>query len=197
VSYIGIIVTLALVENVVLSQLLGVCPCIGAPRRTDAAVGLGLAAAFLMSASALATWAVRTQILLPLGLGVLQTLAFVSVTFLIGWLSERALAAAAPALLRAAGFSLQPLGANCAVLGIALIAARSGYGALESLVAGAAAGLGMLLALVLMSAIRDRLDSERVPRALRGAPIALISAGLMALAFLAFDAALVRRLVGS
>ncbi len=195
-SYIGIILTLALAENVVLSQLLGICPCIGAPRRTGAAVGLGLATAFLMTSAALATWAVRSQVLLPLGLGALQTLAFVCSVFLIGWASERALAAAAPALLRAAGFSLQPLGANCAVLGIALVAARSGYGALESLAAGAAAGAGLLLALVLMSAIRDRLDSERVPRPLRGAPIALISAGLMALAFMAFDAALVRRLTG-
>ena len=195
-SYIGIVLTLALAENVVLSQLLGVCPCIGAPRRGGAAVAMGLATAFLMSVSALGAWAVRTLVLLPLGLGVLQTLAFVSVSFLVGWAADRVLARAAPGLLRAVGFSLQPLGVNCAVLGVALITARSGYGALESLVAGAAAGLGFLAALCLLSAIRDRLDAERVPRALRGAPIALLSAGLMALAFLAIDAAFIHRLAG-
>jgi Na+-translocating ferredoxin:NAD+ oxidoreductase subunit A len=196
VSYVGIILTLALAENVVLSQLLGICPCIGAPRRQGSAVGIGLSAVLLMSASALGAWLVRTQVLVPLGLQFFQTFVFVSLTFFLGWLADTVLAAAAPALLRAAGFSLQSLGINCAVLGIALIVVRARYGPLESLVAGAAAGAGFLVALVLMSAIRDRLDSERVPRPLRGAPIALISAGLISIAFLAFDAAVIRRLVG-
>jgi electron transport complex protein RnfA len=201
VSWIGLLLTFALVENVVLVQMLGVCPCVGAPRRMGTAVGIGIATVVMMSLASLAAWAIRAQVLVPLGLEWLQTAGFVVAIAALALLFEAAAGRFAPGLLRAAGFSARGVGVNCAVLGAALIAARaaaapgSGFGPLESLAAGFSAGCGVLLVLVLLSAIRAKLDTERVPVALRGLPISLISAGLLALAFLAFDRALIARLL--
>ncbi len=155
-SYVGVILTFVFVNNLVLSQLLGVCPFVGVPRRTGESLVLGCAVTFVLSLSALATWAVYRMALVP----------------------------------------LRMVSTNCAVLGMALIAVRSGYGALESFVAGIAAGAGFLLALVIMSSIREKLDAEWVPHPLRGVPITFVTAGLMALAFLAFDRALLQSLLG-
>ncbi len=195
-STFGIVLTFALVNNIVLSQLLGVCPCIGGERRISGAVALGIASVFLMTAAALSTWSIRQLVLSPAHLEYLQTPAFIVAVFLIAELAELLLRKAAPDSLRSMGFSPSSMGVNCAVLGIALIAARDAFGPLESLTAGFAAGLGFLSAYVLISAIAERLDQEKIPRALRGAPILLISTGLVAMAFLAFDEAFVRNLVG-
>ncbi len=199
-TWIGLLLTLALAQNVVLVQLLGVCPCVGAPRRLQTAVGIGIATTVLMSLASLAAWALRRRVLAPLGIERLETLAFVAAIAVLVVVLEWAAGLAAPRLLRAAGFSLRGTALNCAVLGVSLLVSRrsaapGGPGPLESLAAGFAAGCGVLLVLVLMSAIRTRLDTERVPAALRGAPIAIVSAGLLALAFLAFDGALVARLL--
>lgn len=207
-TWIGLLLTFALAENVVLVHLLGVCPCAGAPRRTGTALGIGIASAVMMSLASLAAWAVRTQVLVPLRLEMLETLAFAACAALAGLLVEWAAARAAPGLVRAAGFSLRGTAVNCAVLGTALLVSRRAaggagaaagpgatFGPLESLAAGLAAGIGLLVVMVLLSALRRRLDTERVPAAMRGLPIALVSAGLLALAFLAFDSALVSRLL--
>jgi Na+-translocating ferredoxin:NAD+ oxidoreductase subunit A len=199
-TWIGLLLTFALAQNVVLVQVLGVCPCVGAPRRLETAVGIGIATAVLMSLASLAAWALRTHVLAPLGVERLETFAFVAAVAVLAVLLEWAAGAAAPWLLRAAGFSLRGTALNCAVLGVSLLVSRQsalpgGFGPLESLAAGFAAGCGVLLVLVLMSAIRVRLDTEGVPAALRGIPIAMVCAGLLALAFLAFDAGLVARLL--
>jgi electron transport complex protein RnfA len=207
VTWIGLLLTFALAENVVLVQLLGVCPCAGAPRRMGTALGIGIASAAMMSLASLAAWAVRTQVLVPLRLEMLETLAFAACAALAGLLVEWAAARAAPGLVRAAGFSLRGTAVNCAVLGTALLVSRraagpgaasgpgAAFGPLESLAAGLAAGIGLFVVMVLLSALRRRLDTERVPSAMRGLPIALVSAGLLALAFLAFDTAMVSRLL--
>ncbi len=195
-SYVGVILTFVFVNNLVLSQLLGVCPFVGVPRRTGESLVLGCAVTFVLSLSALATWAVYRMALVPLRMEYLQTVTFVLVIVGLVRLLEKGVQRVSPPLRRALGVYLPMLSTNCAVLGMALIAVRSGYGALESFVAGIAAGAGFLLALVIMSSIREKLDAEWVPHPLRGVPITFVTAGLMALAFLAFDRALLQSLLG-
>ena len=195
-SYVGILLTFSVVNNFVLTYFLGMCPALSASRRAGAAGELGLAVTFVMAIGALITWALRTWILAPLGLYPLQTLVFVLAILALGHYLERLLGAFAPALHRTVGRYLPVVSTNCIVLGIALVASRAEYDALESLVAGASAGLGFLLVTVVLSAIRERLETETVPRSLRGTPIAFISAGLMALALLALDQAFLQNLVG-
>lgn len=200
-SWIGLVLTFSLVQNVVLVQMLGVCPCVGAPRRMRTTVGIGLVTAVTMSLTCLVAWVIRTRLLVPLGMEWLQTAVFALVAAAVAWVFEAVAGRAAPGLLRATGFSASGVAVNCAVLGVALLAIRGGSGAafgqgpLQSLAAGFSAGCGMMLVLVLMSGIRARLDTEWVPRALRGLPISLISAGLLALAFTAFDKAMLARLI--
>ncbi len=194
-SVLGIILTFTLVDNVVLSRLLGICPCIGA-RGGMRTTAVGAAAtALLMSLSALAGWVLQTFLLGPLGLDFLSTPVFVlSVAGIAGFL-ELIARRAARQLLRAAGISLAGVAFNCAALGVVLIAARGGFRAFESLLVGLAAGGGFFVALTLLAAIREKLDLERVPGWLRGFPLHLISAGLLAYAFLAFDRAFLAHLL--
>ncbi len=195
-SYVGIILTLVFVNNVVLSQLLGLCPLVSASRRVESAAILGFAVTFVSSLAALATWAVERLVLLPLDIGYFRIVAFVLTTVGLVRLLDFLVLRTSSSLRASLQVYLPLLVPNCAVLGITLIAERSGYGALESFVAGAAAGAGFLVSILLLASIREKLESEWVPRPLRGLPIALISAGLIALAFLAFDKALVKNLIG-
>jgi Na+-translocating ferredoxin:NAD+ oxidoreductase subunit A len=196
VSYVGIIVTFVLVNNLVLTYFLGFCPVLGASRRSGATVGLGLAATFVMGLGSLVTWTLFTLVLEPLGIEFLRTFVFVLAIAAIGYYLELAIERLSPALHHAVGRYLPMISTNCVVLGIALIVSRSDYTALESLTAGVAAGVGFLLVGFVVSSIRERLEIERVPRVFRGVPIAFISTGLVALAFLAFDQAFLQNLVG-
>jgi electron transport complex protein RnfA len=195
-SYIGIIITFVFINNFILTQFLGLCPFIGVSRRTDSAIGMGFAVIFVMSMASLATWAVFRLILVPLNIEYLQTISFILIIAALVQLVEMVIMKISPPLYKALGIYLPLITTNCAVLGIALIAVRSDYNALESFVAGIAAGVGFLLAIVVMSTIRERLDKEWVPKPFRGVPIAFITAGLMALAFMAFDKALLKNLLG-
>jgi electron transport complex protein RnfA len=195
-SYVGIIITFVLVNNFVLSQFLGLCPFVGVSKNVEPAVGMGFAVTFVMAIASLTTWGVQHLILVPLGLEYLQTITFILVIAALVQLVEMVIQKISTPLYKALGIYLPLITTNCAVLGIALIAVRNDYNAIESFVAGFAAGVGFLLAIVLMSTIRERLDSEWVPKPLRGIPIAFISGGLMALAFMAFDKALLRNLIG-
>jgi electron transport complex protein RnfA len=195
-SYVGIIITFVFVSNFILSQFLGLCPFIGVSRRMDSALGMGFAVIFVMSLASLATWAVFRLILVPLRLEYLQTIAFILIIAALVQFVEMVIQKISPPLYKALGIYLPLITTNCAVLGIALIAVRSNYNALESVVAGISAGLGFLLAIVLMSSIRERLDMEWVPKPFRGIPIAFVTAGLMALGFMAFDKALLKNLIG-
>jgi electron transport complex protein RnfA len=195
-SYVGIIITFVFINNFILTQFLGLCPFIGVSKNTESAVGMGFAVTFVMSLASLATWAIQKLILLPLGLEFLQTITFILVIAALVQLVEMIVQKISPPLYKALGIYLPLITTNCAVLGIALIAVRSNYNAFESFVAGFAAGLGFLLAILLMSTIRGKLDSEWVPKPFKGVPIAFITGGLMALAFMAFDKALLRNLIG-
>jgi electron transport complex protein RnfA len=195
-SYIGIIITFVFINNFILTQFLGLCPFIGVSRRTDSAIGMGFAVIFVMSMASLATWAVYRLILVPLNIEYLQTISFILIIAALVQLVEMVIMKISPPLYKALGIYLPLITTNCAVLGIALIAVRSDYNAPESFVAGIAAGVGFLLAIVVMSTIRERLDREWIPKPFRGVPIAFITAGLMALAFMAFDKALLKNLIG-
>ncbi len=195
-SYVGIIITFVFINNFVLSQFLGLCPFVGVSKNLDSAVGMGFAVTFVMAIASVTTWAIQHAILVPLGLEFLQTITFILVIATLVQLVEMIIQKISTPLYKALGIYLPLITTNCAVLGIALIAVRSDYNAIESFVAGFAAGAGFLLAIVLMSTIRERLDAEWVPKPFRGVPIAFITGGLMALAFMAFDKALLRNLIG-
>ncbi|MGA2765269.1 MAG: Rnf-Nqr domain containing protein [Spirochaetia bacterium] len=194
-SVLGIILTFALVDNIVLTRLLGICPCVGAPGGMRATAGTAAATGLLMSLSALAAWALQTFLLGPLALEFLRTPVFVLSVACLAGLLEVLARRAVPQLLRAAGVPLAGIAFNCATVGVALIATRGGFGPFESLVVGIAAGAGFFIALTLLSAIRERLEVEKVPESLRGLPLHLISAGLLAYAFMAFDRAFLARLL--
>lgn len=194
-SWLGIILTFSLVDNIVLSRLLGICPCVGAPRGLKSALGVGASTAVLMSVSALAAWMIQSLVLDPLGVGFLRTPAFVLAVACLAWMLEALARRTAPDLLRAAGFPVAGIAVNCAALGAALLVVKGGFGALGSMVAGLAAGAGFFIVTVLLSAIRERLEVEKVPEPLRGLPLHLISAGLLAFAFVAFDRAFLARLL--
>jgi electron transport complex protein RnfA len=195
-TYVGIIITYVFVSNLVLSQFLGLCPFIGVSKNTESAVGMGFAVTFVMSLATLITWALQHFILVPLNITFLQTVAFILVIASLVQLVEMAVRKYSPPLYQALGIYLPLITTNCGVLGIALISVNNDFGPMESFVAGLSAGIGFLMALMFMSGIRERLDTEKVPKHLKGAPIAFISGGLMALAFMAFDQALLTNLIG-
>jgi len=195
-SYIGIIITFVFINNFIFTQFLGLCPFIGVSRRIDSAVGMGFAVIFVMSIASLVTWLIYNLALIPLNLAFLQTITFILVIAALVQLVEMIIQKISPALYKALGIYLPLITTNCAVLGIALIAVRKNYNVFESFVAGFAAGVGFLLAIFLMSSIREKLDTEWVPKPFRGVPIAFVTAGLMALAFMAFDMGLLKNLIG-
>ncbi|HUV08570.1 MAG TPA: RnfABCDGE type electron transport complex subunit A [Spirochaetia bacterium] len=195
-TYIGIILTFVLIENFILTQFLGLCPFIGVSTKIDSAIGMGFAVIFVMSLASLVTWAIYNLVLVPLNLTYLQTITFILVIAALVQFVEMIIQKISQPLYKALGIYLPLITTNCAVLGIALIAVRNTYNAMESFVAGFAAGGGFLLAILLMSALRERFETEWIPKPLRGMPIAFVTAGLMALAFMAFDKALLNNLLG-
>ena len=195
-TYIGIIITFVFINNFILTQFLGLCPFIGVSRNVEPAVGMGFAVTFVMAIASLATWMVYNWILVPLNIAFLQTITFILVIAALVQFVEMLIQKISPQLYKALGIYLPLITTNCAVLGIALITIRSRYNAIESFIAGAAAGAGFLLAILLMSTIREKLDTEWIPKPFRGMPIAFVTGGLMALAFMAFDKALLRNLIG-
>lgn len=176
-----------LVENFIFSQFLGICPFMGVSKKTDTAVGMGIAVTFVMALASAATWAVNKYLLIPLSLEYMQTVAFILVIAALVQLVEMFLQKSVPALYQALGIYLPLITTNCAVLGVALLNIQKSYSFLESVIYGFTGGLGFLLAIVLFSFVRERTDCCGCPKSFRGFPIALISAGLLALAFMGFS----------
>ena len=195
-TYVGLLITFAFIENFILTKFLGLCPFIGVSKKIDSAVGMGFAVIFVMSLAAIITWAVQNLILVPLKLQFLQTITFILVIAALVQLVEMVIQKISQPLYKALGIYLPLITTNCAVMGIALIAVRENYNAIESFVAGFSAGVGFLLAILLMSALREKFETEWIPKPFRGIPIAFVTAGLMALAFMAFDKALLKNLIG-
>lgn len=195
-TYIGIIITFVFINNFILTQFLGLCPFIGVSKNVESATGMGFAVIFVMALASITTWGIYNFVLIPLHIEFLQTITFILVIAALVQFVEMVIQKISPPLYKALGIYLPLITTNCAVLGIALINVRSEYNALESFVAGIAAGVGFLLAIVLMSTIREKLNNEWIPKYFRGIPIAFITGGLMALAFMAFDKALLNNLIG-
>ena len=195
-TYVGILITFAFIENFILTKFLGLCPFIGVSKKIDSAVGMGFAVIFVMSLASITTWAVYNLVLVPLNLRFLQTITFILVIATLVQLVEMIIQKISQQLYKALGIYLPLITTNCAVLGIALIAVYENYNAIESFVAGFAAGIGFLLAILLMSSLREKFETEWIPKPFRGIPIAFVTAGLMALAFMAFDKALLKNLIG-
>ena len=174
------------VNNIVLAQYLGNCPYLGCSKERGVAFGMGVAVIFVTIMATLFTWLAQTYVLAPFGIAYLQTLAFILIIAALVQFVEMFLKKVIPPLYKSLGIFLPLITTNCAVLGVALLVQRNKYDLGTSLLYSVAATLGFLLALLLMSGIRERLDICRVPSALKGTPIALIMAGLMSLPFMAF-----------
>jgi electron transport complex protein RnfA len=175
-------------ENFVLVQFLGICPFLGVSKKMDTAFGMGMAVTFVMGLASLVTWAVNTFLLVPLGLdSFLQTVAFILVIAALVQFVEMFLKKAMPALYTALGIYLPLITTNCAVLGVALLNTQNGYGPVMSTAYGVFGGLGFTLAIVLFASVRERLEFAEYPKAFEGFPIALVTAGLLAMSFMGFS----------
>ena len=152
-AYIGIFITFVFINNFILTQFLGICPFIGVSKNLESAVGMGFAVIFVMSIATLATWAIYHWLLVPLDLTFLRTISFILVIASLVQLVEMVIQKISPVLYKALGIYLPLITTNCAVMGMAVIAVQNSYGAAESFIAGFSAGVGFLLAIVLMSAI--------------------------------------------
>ena len=176
-----------LAENFILVKFLGICPFMGVSKKTDTAVGMGIAVIFVMALASAATWAVNEFLLVSLGLEYMQTVVFILVIASLVQFIEMFLQKSMPSLYTALGIYLPLITTNCAVLGVALLNVQNSYTFIESVVYGITGGIGFTLAIVLFSSIRQRLEDCDCPKAFKGFPLALIAAGLLALSFMGFS----------
>ncbi len=186
-SLIGIFVIAVFIENFVLNQILGLCPFIGVSNKLDSAIGMGLAVTFVMVMAGVVCWSIQTFLLVPLHLEYLQTLSFILVIAALVQFVEMVIRKTAPGLYQALGVFLPLITTNCAVLGVALLNVKKNYGLVESAVNSFGGGVGFLFALIIMAGIRERLDVSDLPDSMRGSPIAFVTAGLLATAFMGFS----------
>ena len=186
-SYFAIIIGAILVNNVVLAQFLGICPFLGVSSKVETSMGMGAAVTFVMALSAVVTWLIQTYILVPLNIEYMQTIVFILVIAALVQMVEIVLKKVSPSLYQALGIFLPLITTNCAVLGVALLMVQKEYGLLEGLVYSVSTALGFAVALVLFAGMRERLEFEEVPKAFQGVPIALITAALLAMAFMGFS----------
>ncbi len=176
-----------LVNNFVLYYFLGICPFLGVSKKIDSAFSMGLAVTFVMTITAVVSWMINHWILIPYNLDYLQIVSFILVIAALVQLVEMFIRKISPPLYQALGIYLPLITTNCAIMGLALLAALKDYGFAKTVVFGVGSGLGFTLAIVLMAGIREQLDLADVPEPLKGAGIALIIAGIIALAFTGFS----------
>lgn len=182
-----ILIGAALVNNVVLSQFLGLCPFLGVSKRTETAAGMGAAVLFVITIASAITSLIYTGILEKLGLEYLQTIVFILVIAALVQLVEMVLKKKMPSLYNSLGVYLPLITTNCAVLGVALKNVQNGYGLVESVVYGIGISVGFFIAIVIMAGIRERIEFNELPKSFKGMPIVLVTAGLMAIAFIGFS----------
>ncbi|MBP3252906.1 MAG: electron transport complex subunit RsxA [Bacteroidales bacterium] len=185
-EYLKLFVFAVFVSNVVLSQFLGICPFLGVSTKVSTASGMGMAVVFVMAIATLVTFLIQHCILNPLGLEFLQTIMFILVIAALVQMVEIILKKISPALYQALGVFLPLITTNCAVLGVAILVIQKDFNLLQGLVYSISIALGFTLALVLFAGIREHLELTGVPKGVKGTPIALISAGILAMAFMGF-----------
>ena len=184
-EYISIIITAIFVNNIVFAQFLGICPFIGVSRKLSSAVGMGAAVTFVMILATAITWLLQDLVLTPFGLGFMQTIVFILVIAALVQMLEIILKKIAPVLYSALGVFLPLITTNCAVLGVAITVVQKGMNLGESIVYAFATAVGFTMAI--FAGIREQLAMTSVPKAMRGVPIAMICAGLLAMAFMGFS----------
>ena len=185
-AILGIIIAALLSQNFILVKFYGICPFMGVSKKIDTALGMGAAVTFVMALASFVCYWVNV-LLLALDLAYMQTVAFILVIATLVQIVEMLLKKFVPALYKALGVFLPLITTNCAVLGVVLVNVQEGYNLLLSTVNGAAGGLGFTLAIVLFASVRERVNKAECPECFKGFPIALIAAGLMALAFMGFS----------
>ena len=186
-TYLITLVSAIVVNNFVLTYFVGICPFIGVSKKIDSALSMGIAVTFVMTITAAVTWIINHYILIALGMPFLEYVSYIVVIASLVQFVEMFIKKTSPALYRALGIFLPLITTNCAILFVALIQAMRELAFIESLVHGFGAGVGFTLAIVIMAGIREQLDLADVPRPFRGAAITLITAGILALAFMGFS----------
>jgi len=186
-SYIMIFIAAIFVNNIVLSQFLGICPFLGVSKKISTALGMGFAVMFVMTISSIVTHLVYYKLLIPFNLVYMQTVVFILVIASLVQMVEIILKKTSPALYQALGIFLPLITTNCAVLGVAILSIQKSYGLLSAVCFSLANAMGFTLAIVLFAGMRERLARSSIPEALQGTPIALITAGLLSMAFMGFS----------
>ena len=186
-EYFVIIISSIFVNNIVLSQFLGICPFLGVSGKVSTSLGMGAAVTFVLAIASIAAYLIQYHILVPLHIEYMQTIVFILVIAALVQMVEIMLKKVSPALYQELGIFLPLITTNCAVLGVAILLVQKEYNLGEAVVYAVAVAVGFTLALVLFAGLRERLELENVPKALRGVPIALITAGILAMAFMGFS----------
>ena len=186
-SIFSIVIGAIFIENVIFSKFLGICPFLGVSKKTDTAVGMGMAVTFVMALSSALTYLAQEYILVPLNMEYLQTITFILIIAALVQLVEMAIMKLSPPLYEALGIYLPLITTNCAVLGAAILNVQNGYNFIMSIVYGASVAIGFTVAIFLFAGVRERLENADIPEFMKGTPITLVSAGLIAMAFLGFS----------
>jgi electron transport complex protein RnfA len=184
---IGIIIVAILVNNVVFSQFLGICPFMGVSKKLDTAIGMGAAVTFVLTLATLVTFLIQKGILEPFGLEYLQTITFILVIASLVQMVEIIIKKISPPLYQALGVYLPLITTNCVILGVAILVIQKDYNLLESIIYAVSTAIGYTMALIIFSSIREQLALTKIPKAMQGVPIALITAGILAMAFMGFS----------
>lgn len=185
-SYLMIFIAAIFVNNIVLSQFLGICPFLGVSKKISTALGMGFAVMFVMTLSAIVTFLIYYKLLVPNNLTFMITVVFILVIASLVQMVEIILKKVSPPLYQALGIFLPLITTNCAVLGVAILAIQKNFGLLSSVCYGLANAMGFTLAIVLFAGLRERMSRTRLLAAVKGAPIALLTAGLLSMAFMGF-----------
>ena len=185
-EYVIILISAIFVNNIVLAQFLGICPFLGVSTKTETAIGMGASVLFVMTLATIVTFLVQQYVLVPLNLAFLQTISFILIIAALVQMLEIILKKVSPSLYQALGIYLPLITTNCAVLGVAILVIKKNFNLVESVVFTIATAIGFALALVIFSGIREQLALSDVPKAMKGIPIALVTAGILALAFMGF-----------
>jgi electron transport complex, rnfABCDGE type, A subunit len=187
ITYISIFITAIFVNNIVLAQFLGICPFLGVSKKVSTAIGMGAAVTFVMTIATIVTYLLQKYLLDVTGLQFMQTITFILVIAALVQMVEIILKKVSPPLYQALGVFLPLITTNCTILGVAILVIQKDYNLMESVVFAISTAIGFTLAMVLFAGIREQLSMTKVPKAMQGIPIALVVAGLLAMAFMGFS----------
>ncbi len=186
-EYILIFISAIFVNNIILSQFLGICPFLGVSKKIDTSLGMSAAVAFVMTLATIVTWLIQTYVLNPFSLGYLQTIAFILVIAALVQMVEIILKKVSPALYQALGIFLPLITTNCAVLGVAILVIQKDFSLVQSVVYAFSTAIGFGVALTVFAGMREQMELSDIPKGMRGTAITLVSAGLLSLAFMGFS----------